>query len=114
MPPFIESYSSIIIFDVHLMVALGAIVPHERYRMLDAEVTDGNRDLCLRLQAYWATTILVSNPNPGYNPYTVEQLIGNYFTYRGTDESGDPLILFTHGDIWRDYVRYYMLPAMSV
>ena len=109
MPPYLRAYSSItegiIIFDVQLMVALGAIVPHESYRILDAEVTEGNRDLCLRLQTCWAMTILVSHPNPGYNHDTVGQLIGNNYIYRGTDEYGDPIILFTHSNIWRDDVR---------
>ena len=64
MPPYLKPYRSItegiIIFDVRLMVALGAIVLNERYRILDAELTEGNHDLCLRLQTWWAMAIVVS------------------------------------------------------
>ena len=88
------------------MVALGAIVLNETYRILDAELTDGHHDLCLRLQTWWATTILLSLTNPGYTPVTVGELIGSYFIYRGNGASGDPLIIFTRGNIWRDYVRF--------
>jgi len=109
MPPYLKPYRSItegiIIFDVQLIVALGAIVLNEKYSILDEELTEGNHYLCLRLQTWWATTILVSPSNPGYTPVTVGELIGSYFIYRGTGESGDSLIHFKHGDIWRDYVR---------
>jgi len=94
MPPYLKPYrlitEGIIIFDVQLMVALGAIVLNKRYRILDAEVTEGNHDLCLRLQTCWATTILVSLTNPGYTPVIVGELIGSYFIYRGTGASGKP------------------------
>jgi hypothetical protein len=74
MPPYLKPNRSItegiIRFDIQLMVSLSAIAPNESYMILDAEVTERNHDLCLRLQTWWDTTIVVSQPNPGYTPVT--------------------------------------------
>jgi len=56
------------ILDLQLMVVLGAIELNERYRILDAELSEGYADLFLQLQTCWDTSVLLSLPNPGYTP----------------------------------------------
>jgi len=54
--------------------------------------------------------LLSCQPNPGYTPVTVGELIGSYFIYRGTSASGIHSYS-SRVETWRDlrFITRYLL-----
>jgi len=83
-----------------------AIKINVHYRILEAELSEDCAYVFLRLQTWRNSSTHTSLPNVGFTPDTNGTLISSYFVYKGAGESGNPLILFVHGNIWRNVVRF--------
>jgi len=111
MPPYlIRAHSrtaGVTIFDLQLMVVLGAIDLNVRYRILDAELSEGYVDLFFRLQTYWGHIHSRVSTQPWLSlRHSRDTHIGSYFVYEGMDESGVPHIHFMRGEEWRNKLRF--------
>ena len=88
-----------VIFDLRLMVTLGATDINERYKILKVDLSEDNADVFLRLQMLGNTSLNVSLPNWGLTLATKDNILSSYLICRGVSESGEPHILFEHAPL---------------
>jgi hypothetical protein len=78
-----------VIFDLRLMVTLGAIDINERYKILKVDLSEDNANVFLRLQMLGNTSLNVSLPNWGLTLATKANIVSSYLVCRGVSESGN-------------------------
>ena len=94
--PRLRTSDVYVIFDLRLMVTLGAIDINERYKILKVDLLEDNANVFLRLQMLGNTSLNVSLPNWGLTLATKDKVVNSYLVCRGVSESGEPHILFEH------------------